>query len=177
MATGPGAENEPIREETLLCGHECPEIESEEDDVLGRFIEVAAMYEADTVVRITGDCPLVDPEMVDRVIESLGKNDFASNVVNRTYPRGMDVEVMPYDTLLRLDRTVEPGYEREHVCVRVYSHPEYLISSVESEYDNHLLESGEECRWVVDYQEDFDRIGEMLEYGGNYEELLGRFYG
>jgi len=177
VATGPGEENEPIREEAIMCGVDCPYIESDEDDVLGRFIEVAEAYGADVIVRITGDCPLVDPAMVDRVITALGDNDFASNVVNRTFPRGMDVEVMHYDTLLRLRRLATDDYSKEHVCVYVYSHDEFSKASVEDDYDNHLLPNGEECRWCVDTPEDFERIGEMLADGGGYEDLLRRFYG
>lgn len=176
VATGPTPDNEVIREEAIRCGYECPYTDVDEDDVLGRFIQVAGEYGADVVVRITGDCPLIDPFIVDKTIEALGKADFASNVVRRTYPRGLDVEVMPYDTLLRLDRVATPE-QREHVCVAVYGDDRFKKVSVEDTQDHFHQPDGSECRWCVDTAEDFDRVSEMLEFYGDYKARLRRFYG
>ena len=72
-----------------------------EDDVLHRILQAATIYEADIVVRITGDCPLVDPKIVDKAIAVLMDNncDYVSNVFPPTYPDGLDVEVFRYSVL------------------------------------------------------------------------------
>ena len=78
------------------------------DDVLSRFVGAAQEARADVVVRVTADCPLIDPEVCDRVIAELVEHrsecDYASNVIRRTFPRGLDVEAMFFDVLLRMDR-------------------------------------------------------------------------
>jgi len=141
-------------------------VKADEDDVLSRYKIIALGYQADIVVRITGDCPLIDAEIVDKTISALGGNDFASNVVERTYPQGLDVEVMPVDTLMRLDRYVQ-GEEREHVCSTVYHDDRFTIASVTDDEDNGTL------RWCVDYEEDLVEVGEMLTWGIlPYKELL-----
>jgi spore coat polysaccharide biosynthesis protein SpsF (cytidylyltransferase family) len=87
-------------------------------DVLGRYDAAAAVAGADVVVRITADCPLLDPEIVDRVVATLvddGPCDYASNVIERRYPRGMDAEAMYADVLHRVARLATSAEAREHV--------------------------------------------------------------
>src|SRR5579884_2060182 len=86
-----------------------------EADVLDRYHQVATETKADVVVRITSDCPLIDPEVTDKTIQAfLEKNpDYASNVIVRTYPRGLDTEVISRRALARAWERAQEGYERE----------------------------------------------------------------
>jgi len=124
------------------------------NDVLGRFVTAALASEADIVVRVTADCPLIDPETTDRVIRALvayrHQGDYASNVIRRTYPRGLDTEAMFLDTLLRMDRFSRTPREREHVTLAARG-PDpsvFLRHDVVDDDDNSDL------RWTVDTAED-----------------------
>ena len=129
-----------------------------EHDVLSRFVGAAAEARADIVVRVTGDCPLIDAEQVDRVIAELEHNesscDYAANILRRTFPRGLDTEAIFRDALHRIDRLGKSAAAREHVTYFVHcEHPElFLCRSVEDSEDNSDL------RWTVDTQEDFDMV-------------------
>jgi spore coat polysaccharide biosynthesis protein SpsF len=129
-----------------------------EDDVLGRFVGAARQAEADMVIRTTGDCPLIDPEVVDRVGEELTSHsdacDYASNVVRRTYPRGLDAEALFMDVLLRCDRLATTPSQREHVTLLpVVDRKElFLIRHVTAPRDHSAL------RWTVDTKEDLEFV-------------------
>src|ERR1019366_7144915 len=101
------------------------------DDVLRRFVLAAQEHSASVVVRITADCPLVDPRLIDTLVELRVQEgaDFASNVDPRTYPDGYDVEVMTRECLERLDRDSTRPDEREHVTLRVREHPDQYRSA------------------------------------------------
>lgn len=87
-----------------------------EHDVLSRYVGAAREAGADIVVRVTGDCPLLDPEVVDRVISTLDVTaDYASNVTERTFPVGLDAEAFHADVLVRVDRLARSLESREHV--------------------------------------------------------------
>jgi spore coat polysaccharide biosynthesis protein SpsF len=140
-----------------------------EHDVLDRFIGAASEAHADVVVRVTADCPLIDPGTTDRVVDELTNNadacDYASNVEPRSFPRGLDVEALFLDTLLRIDRLARTTEEREHVTVTVRSDRGslFLIRAIEDDVDNSDL------RWTVDEERDFALVQRL------YEELdLGR---
>jgi spore coat polysaccharide biosynthesis protein SpsF len=129
-----------------------------EDDVLSRVLGAAVEASADVVVRITADCPLIDPWLVDRVVgelvESEPRADYASNVLHRTYPRGLDTEALYFDVLNRVDKLARTPREREHVTITIRSErPElFRVLSVESETDDSDL------RWTVDEARDLDLI-------------------
>ena len=95
------------------------------EDVLSRFVQAASEHGADVVVRITADCPLVDPAVIDRVVRARADEDaeYAGNVEPPTYPDGYDVEVLTAACLARLDREAVLPHEREHVTARVREHP------------------------------------------------------
>jgi spore coat polysaccharide biosynthesis protein SpsF len=143
-----------------------------EADVLGRILEAARASRADVVVRVTGDCPLIDPKVTDRVVEELTTNahaaDYASNVVRRTFPRGLDVEAMFLDTLVRVDRLAQTGAEREHVTITVRSEQPnlFLTRSVEAEKDNSDL------RWTVDQEADLELVGRLYKELGLGERIV-----
>ena len=88
-----------------------------EQDVLDRYYHAAKKYRPDIVVRITGDCPIIDPTVVDSVVELLINNDldYASNVEPPTYPDGLDVEAFLFSALERAHTKATNDFEREHV--------------------------------------------------------------
>ena len=166
-----GTPDEIIRDDVESHGYDCIVSDRDEDDVLGRYLDIAEEYGADIVVRITGDCPLIDAEIVDQTISILGDSDFATNVSPRTFPQGLDVEVMPIETLYKLDILLEPGDpEREHVCVHVYDDDNYSIVGLVDEEDHSDL------RWCVDDSDDFTRVSAILRRWGElpYREILWR---
>jgi spore coat polysaccharide biosynthesis protein SpsF len=130
----------------------------DEQDVLSRFVGAARQAHADVIVRVTADCPLIDPRVTDRVISELTEHvsecDYASNVLQRTYPRGLDVEVFFWDTLLRIDRLAQSKAAREHVTIVPRSErPElFLCRSVVDDQNNADL------RWTVDTDADIQFI-------------------
>jgi spore coat polysaccharide biosynthesis protein SpsF len=123
------------------------------DDVLERFRATLVRHpEAKAVVRLTADCPLTDPELVDRVIEHhhAAGADYTSNTLGtRTYPHGLDTEVIAPDALVAAaERAVDP-YEREHVTPYIYRRPEtYRLAGVARH------ESLAALRWTVDLPAD-----------------------
>jgi spore coat polysaccharide biosynthesis protein SpsF len=123
------------------------------DDVLDRFHgALAAFGPAETVVRMTADCPLADPALIDRVIGAHLETgvDYTSNTpATRTFPHGLDVEVMRASVLETAWREARDPYEREHVTPFIYRHPERFRLGYVSDAPSlaHL-------RWTVDLPED-----------------------
>lgn len=108
-----------------------------EDDVLARYVRTvtACSSRPAVVVRTTADCPLIDPALVDQVVEALTKqDDLASDVVRRSYPRGVDAEALHEDTLRRLDRMATEPRHREHVTLLAYDwRMHFVLASVEQD--------------------------------------------
>lgn len=104
----------------LACFH------GSETDVLSRYYQAAKKFSADIIVRLTGDCPLIDPAIIDAVVNQfkLTQADYTSNVLERTYPRGMDTEVFSFATLKLAQRLARSAYNREHVTPFIYTHPQ-----------------------------------------------------
>jgi spore coat polysaccharide biosynthesis protein SpsF (cytidylyltransferase family) len=105
------------------------------DDVLARYVQAAAESDAEVIVRITCDCPLIDPEVIDQVIEAFrgGGVDYCSNVLERTYPIGMDTEVFSREALERAHREAVRPDEREHVTPYIWRSPNrFRLSDVEA---------------------------------------------
>ena len=97
-----------------------------EYDVLLRVLHSARAYDIDVIVEMTGDCPLIDPVLVEDCIQGyqVAEVDYVSNVLERTYPRGMDTQVFATEVLADVaDRTDDPE-DHEHVSIFIYSHPE-----------------------------------------------------
>lgn len=97
-----------------------------ENDVLSRYYYAAKENNADVVIRITSDCPLVDPKIIDKMIKTFietskkEKIDYLSNTIERTYPRGLDVEVFNFETLEKAFQEANMPYQREHVTPYIY---------------------------------------------------------
>lgn len=125
------------------------------EDVLDRYYQTARLAKADVVARLTGDCPLLDPDVIDKVVSafvvSASAYDYVSNVHPPTYPDGLDVEVVSITALERAWREATLASEREHVMPYIWEHPEiFRIKNVENDAD---LSSE---RWTLDTQEDLE---------------------
>ena len=106
-----------------------------EEDVLSRYYGAATNFRADVIVRLTSDCPLIDPRVTDKVIEEhLNSNaDYTSNGIKSTFPRGLDTEVFNFEVLKRAHKEAERDYEREHVTPYIHQHPKlFKLKSVEA---------------------------------------------
>ncbi len=138
------------------------------DDVLSRFVLAEARFgPAEHIVRITADCPLIDWLVIDECI-ALHKAkgfDFTSNTLQRTFPIGLDVEVMTSDTLYRLDSQSKISYQREHVTQLVYDRPDEFRCG---HYKQKLDES--KLRWTVDTADDFSFVNNIYEHLLPYKE-------
>lgn len=126
-------------------------------DVLDRYYQAARQYRADIVVRVTADCPLIDPQLIDQAVEELQTRglDFTANRLpppfKRTYPIGLDVEVVSMRALSEAWEKAEQPHEREHVMPYLYSGPALYNTSVlnaEADYGSQ--------RWTVDTPEDLE---------------------
>lgn len=142
------------------------------DDVLDRYYRAARQYYADVVVRVTSDCPLLSPRLVDRVVGALGEADLASNVIPcHTWPRGLDAEAVRMDALERAWREDRDPATREHVTLYIKRHPEaFRLVGVNNDEDL------SEMRWTVDTPEDYafaTRVYEHFSHDGfSWREVL-----
>ena len=130
------------------------------DDVLDRFYQAARVFTPEHVVRLTADCPLTDPQLIDEAIEFYtgGGFDYASNSIQATYPDGLDVEVFRFTCLEQVWREAQLLSQREHVTPFIYQHPlRFKIGYFKSSTDlSHL-------RWTVDEPKDFELITMIYE--------------
>jgi len=143
----------------LATAHGAAVTRGPEDDVLTRYVMAAREHGADVVVRITADCPLVDPTVVDMVIRARAdaSADYASNVAPSTFPDGYDVEALTAACLDRIDREATLEYEREHVTVRVREHLDaFRTAQVRNDRDLSWM------RLTVDLPEDLERVARLL---------------
>lgn len=124
IATSIRREDDAIADAAKVMGVTC--FRGSEQDVLSRYAGAAALVDADTVIRVTGDCPLLDPDVVTGVLSTYGENhvDFVSNTLLRTYPIGLDVAIFSRDALDAADEIATNEDEREHVTLYIYRHPE-----------------------------------------------------
>jgi len=131
-----------------------------ESDVLARFLGAAKHTDASICVRLTADCPLLDPSVSDSIIslfvEANGAADYASNKIPQSFPRGLDTEVFSFDALERAARRARETYERVHVTAYIYRHPEiFSLMSVTSDIDR------ADWRWTIDTPEDLEFVREV----------------
>ena len=111
----PVEKSEPLRREASALGVKV--VQGSENDVLGRFRKAALLVNADIIMRITADCPLIDPDICGRVLELMTDGvDFASNVDPRGFPQGLDCQVFTMAALERAHKEADDPYDREHVC-------------------------------------------------------------
>ncbi|MBI3444292.1 MAG: glycosyltransferase family protein, partial [Magnetospirillum sp.] len=111
-----------------------------EDDVLARVLDGAHAFEADVIVETTGDCPLIDPSIVEQCIQEYRASgvDYLSNVLERTFPIGMDTQVFATGILDDVARRTSDPTDHEHVSLYIYRHPElYSLRNVAAPPDLH----------------------------------------
>ena len=160
VATTTDSSCDPIEEMAHKLGVGC--FRGSEDDVLDRVLQAARSARADLIVELTGDCPLMDPAIVNQVIETFlaAGVDYCSNTLARTYPRGMDVQVFPLAVLEEVARLTNNPADREHVSLYIYEHPErFKLRSVQSD----LPASAADLRLTVDTPADFDLVNQIFE--------------
>lgn len=104
----------------------CKYFRGSEEDVLLRVLDAAKSVNADIIVELTGDCPFIDPEIIDKVIELYfsGDYDYASNVVERSFPDGFDTQVFSVQSLEKVSRLTDDPIDRVHVSCYFYNHPQ-----------------------------------------------------
>jgi len=133
-----------------------------EQDVLDRYYRAAAAFDADCVVRITADCPLICPTVVDRTIDDHFKSgcDYTMNDVPETIPRGYDVEVFSRETLDRTYEAARRAADREHVTYYIYTHPKKFSVNRFRDSDFPRFPTDRLC---VDTEEDFEVVKAVIE--------------
>jgi len=129
------------------------------DDVLDRYYQAAIKYHAKVIVRITGDCPLIDPQVIDIVVQVFLQYhyDYVTNTLPPTYPDGLDVEVFSYEALTKAWNEATLASEREHVTAYIRTHPkQFTLYNVKNPVDLSRF------RWTVDQQEDLEFVREIF---------------
>lgn len=141
-----------------------------EDDVLDRYYQAAKLFKADNVVRITSDCPVIDPTVITEVITLHLKNnaDYTSNVFLETYPDGQDVEVFTFTSLKNAWKNAELLSEREHVTPFIRNHPDFF-KHASLEYKENLSKK----RWTLDNAEDLKFLEQVYKYLYLKDPLFG----
>ena len=126
-------------------------------DVLDRFVQAARPYAPDHLIRLTADCPLADPDVIDRVVEHHleGRFDYTSNTRIRTFPHGLDAEVFRFPCLEQAWRNATAPFEREHVMPHLWGGACFETSQVCQRRDQSHL------RWTVDFPEDLELVREI----------------
>jgi spore coat polysaccharide biosynthesis protein SpsF len=144
-----------------------------EVDVLSRYYGAARQAAANTLVRITSDCPLFDPQVLTEMLWFWKENrgalalDYLSNTLERTFPRGLDAEVFTFVALEKSYREADKEYEREHVTPYICLHPErFTIRNFANDQDL----SGH--RWTLDTEEDWQLISEIFKRLGDGEKIF-----
>ena len=156
VATSIEAENDSLYDEVLRCGYRC--FRGPERDVLGRFSEVARATKSDLIVRITGDCPMIDAQVVDETIKLFLEShvDYASNTFPPSFPDGLDVEIFTQEALDIANRQSTTDFEREHVTPFIrngnFSKANYLNFADLSNF-----------RLTLDQSEDLELISDIFE--------------
>jgi len=167
------AASDPVADEALRLGVEV--CRGSEHDVLDRYYRAAEVCSADVVMRVTSDCPLIDPEICGQLIRLHADTnaDYACNNMPPSWPHGLDCEIVSFDWLERSAREANKKYEREHVTQYVRNHPDARRSN--------LAGPGGDCvrhRWTLDTPDDFTFFealwaqlpaGEML---SGYRDIL-----
>ena len=158
VATSVDPRNQVLTDHVRKLGHAC-EMGSE-SDVLERYLQAARNHRADIIVRITGDCPLIDPELVDEVVRRFraADVDYFSNIAPPTFPDGLDTEIFTIEALERAARETDSLYDHEHVTPYLRESGRFSQASMRAERDYSAL------RWTVDEQADFDVVSAIFSH-------------
>lgn len=142
----------------------------EEEDVLDRYYQAALLFKAQHIVRITADCPLIDPTIIDQVIllHLNSSADYTSNILKPTYPDGEDVEVFTLETLEKMWKLAKLPSEREHVTSYIRDHPK-LFHIAHLQHSLNLSNK----RWTLDHAEDLNFIKKIYQALYSSNPLFG----
>ena len=158
VATSATAINAPLEEHVGSLGFGC--FRGDESDVLDRYLRAATASGADVVVRVTGDCPLIDPDLVDEVVRRFKATnaDYTSNTSPPTFPDGLDTEVFTYAALERAAREATEPYDREHVTPYLRRSEGFARSVFQGDDDFSSL------RWTVDELADYEVVRRVFDH-------------
>jgi glutamate-1-semialdehyde 2,1-aminomutase len=158
VATSVDPRNEPMVEHLRSLGYMCEQ--GSEQDVLARYLQAARACKADVVVRITGDCPLIDPVLVDELVRGFKSSDvdYYSNVDPPTFPDGLDIEVFSLAALERAGRETNERHDREHVTPYLRESGKFRQAGLRNHED--LSTS----RWTVDEAADYAVICSVFKH-------------
>lgn len=176
VATTTGAEDDAI---AAACGQLAVDVHRGPlEDVLARYAVAATGRAGDPIVRVTSDCPLIDPQVIDAMLAAFDPAacDYLSNAIERSFPRGLDAEVFSRAALDCAHREATQPHEREHVTPYLYQHPERFRLAHHRRADDRSM-----LRWTLDTPEDYaflqafvQRLGDRVVDAG-IDELLGVF--
>jgi spore coat polysaccharide biosynthesis protein SpsF len=158
VATSDREDDAPIAAVAEAEGFEC--FRGSLEDVLDRVYQAARRSSPDLVVRLTGDCPLADSDLIDQIIVFCrsGGFDYASNALTPTFPDGLDVEVVRFACLEEAWREAKLPFEREHVLPFIYTRPgRFRLGAFTGKIDRSHL------RWTVDEPEDLELVTRIFE--------------
>ena len=158
VATSTDPRNRPLVDLVSQLGYQC--FQGDEDNVLDRFYRASLDARADVVVRVTGDCPLIDASVVDEVVRHFKATnaDYVSNTIAPTFPDGLDTEAFSFMALEQAHRQATNVFEQEHVTPYLRESGNFSLASVQAEkYDSGL-------RWTVDEYEDFEVVSNVFRY-------------
>ncbi len=161
IATTINSNDDIIVEEALKCGVKV--FRGSEEDVLSRYYFAAKENNTDIIIRITSDCPLIDPIILDEIIKFYLNNDYevvtnaSSDLSQRTYPRGLDIEIFSFNILEQAYNNAKEKYQREHVTPYIYENSNKIYY-----FKNPINYS--KYRWTLDTEEDLKLISKIYEY-------------
>lgn len=158
VATSVDDRNKPLVAHVRRLDYACEQ--GSENDVLDRYVQAGRAHHADVVVRITGDCPLVDPELVDEAVRRFkaAEVDYFSNVAPPTYPDGLDIEVCTFKSLEQSSQETSKLFDREHVTPYLRESGRFKTAAMQHSQDLSAL------RWTVDEPADFAVIEKVFQH-------------
>lgn len=168
-----GARDDGVANAARLAGVEV--YRGSEDDVLDRYLQAARLLRLAVIVRVTADCPLIDPEICRTVIDLFDRSgaDYACNNLPPSWPHGLDVEVISRDWLERAAREAVEPWQREHVTPFVRRHPDARRVSLPMPPPGRP-----QCRWTLDHPDDFRFISYVYDrlpsgpIGWDYRQVM-----
>ena len=161
LATTTKRTDDELKEFSIRMGIGC--YRGSENDVMNRVVGAAELVKADVVVEITGDCPIIDPEIVEQTIVAFkaNKSDYVSNSHIRSFPDGMDTQVFWLDALKRSAAMTSDALDHEHVTLHIRNHPEiFSKSNLLAPPELHWPELG----LTLDEPKDYELLKKIIEY-------------
>lgn len=158
LATPNDLKNKPLQEVAETLGIEC--FLGSEEDVLTRYLQAAEKYHADVIVRVTGDCPIVDAGLLDTMVQEFKKDDvdYLSNTMPPTFPDGLDIEIFTKKALKKSSKMTKNSYDREHVTPYLRNSGKFKTKNYENNPDLSRY------RWTLDESTDLDVIRGIFLY-------------